>query len=192
MSYTKIIGIDQQMLADLVWNGRTGVFVCDGDGFILGANEYFCRLLRFGEVELTGRHFGELLLGRDLGVVVGEFERLIKNDKHCFDLDVAFVSKLGGPIGVHLFVKRGESSDVVFGVGQVVEALSPEQVEAMGVLSRGLMDDWLISKGLVVGKKITKWWESATFWAAIAALWPIVLGLVFGFNWVMKLFYGQP
>ena len=188
----KILGVDEQMLADMVWNGRTGVFVCDCDGFILGANEHFCRLLHFGETELIGHHFGELLLGRDLNIVIGEFEKLIKNNRVCFDLDVAFVSKLGAIAAVHLFVKRGESGESVFGIGQVVEALSPEQVEAMGVLSRGLMDEWLANKGLIVSKPVTKWWESATFWGAIAALWPVVLGIVWWIDCLLKLNYNKP
>lgn len=185
-------GLDREVLVDLLWYGRTGVFVCDGGGFIVGVNEHFCRLLRFGESELVGRHFGELLLGRDLSVVIGEFEKLVNNDKLCFDLDVAFVSKLGSPVGVHLFVRRANSGGVVFGIGQVVEALSPEQVEAMGVLSRGLMEDWLVSKGLVVGKKIVRWWESATFWAAVAALWPVVLGFIWCLDYFIKWLYKVP
>lgn len=191
MSYRKL-GVNDQLLADVIWHGRTGVFACDSNGFILGANGHFCRLLRFGDVELIGRHFGELLLGRDMSVVVSEFEKLINNDKDVFDLDVAFVSKLGTPIGVHLYVKRGENDGIIFGIGQVIEALSQEQAEAMGVLTRSLMEEWLAHKGLVVSKKSIRWWESATFWGAVAALWPVILGIVWGLDMFFKWYHKGP
>lgn len=188
---SKFVGFDR-CLALAAWGGCSGFFVLGGDGCVLAANEHLCRLLDYTEGELVGLHFSDFSLARDRDVEGVEFDALVRGDRDYFHMSKTWVGKLNCPVSGHLFSMRFVVGESVFVVGQVVEGLSPEQVGAFAVMVRSLMEDWLVTQGLRMGKVGEPLWRSGLFWAAVGgagAAWPIIAFLAGLFRRLVDVLY---